>query len=286
MGDSRYVSGMRVAVSEMIRKSSGFRFPRLGRQAYDLFFQLMPRRATVELFEGINVPLNFNDDTQRTTYWQGERFEFPTADILKSWGKRSTCFFDIGSNYGFFSFLMLARCPELEVYSFEPNPETFALVQSAKDSNALERMHPYNLGLGEESKKLDLFKGVVDSGHSTFGKHPELIGQAPFNSIQVVRFDDFIIEKSLGLPSSPAWCAKIDVEGFELKVLRGMRSALAAKAFLGLVVEINPFTLNLCQATAAEIFDLLESHGYRACPQGITRATMTSSGNAFFELKP
>jgi hypothetical protein len=102
--------------------------------------------------------------------------------------------------------------------------------------------------------------GADDSGHSTLGLHPGLIGRA--FDVPVVPFDVWMKKSGLRLPSAPTWIAKIDVEGFECHVLRGMRAALQAHAFVGLMIEINPFTLSLFGQEPVDVFSFLDEMGY------------------------
>ena len=267
---------MMMKVVDSIRRLCGFRFPPLGGAAFRTAFLLLPDRANVELVPGIHADVDFRDETMRATYWQGERFERPTAQILKDWVMAgATRFFDIGSNYGFFSYLLLSHSTWMEVHAFEPNPFTFAKIESIKEANSLARLHPTNIGLGDERARLSLHPGVADSGHSTFGAHPELAG-ASLGEIEVLPFDVWRREAKLSLPASPLWIGKIDVEGFEVHVLRGMAEALEARAFAGLVIELNEFTLGFCGSKPADIHHLMTEFGYRALPIG------AASGNAFF----
>jgi FkbM family methyltransferase len=261
---------------DAVRRSLGYRFPPLGRKAYALFFRLIPQRPEVELVPGVRVQMDFADATMRGTYWQGPRFEHPTLEILMGWTKSdATHFFDIGSNYGFFSYWLLSRSTLLEVHAFEPNPRTFATVESTKELNALVRFHPWNVGLSDVVTRLELHPGVVDSGHSTFGVNPTLSDET-LAGIEVLTFDAWRRKIGLDLPGGPQWVAKIDVEGFETRVLRGMTEALTARAFAGLVVEVNEFTLGFCGSKPAEVYATLAEFGYRAL------ATGQDSGNAFF----
>ena len=66
------------------------------------------------------------EEVQATTYWFGTRYEAPTPHILRRWGKDAQLFFDIGANYGFFSFFMHGVRPDLPIHAFEPNPKTFS----------------------------------------------------------------------------------------------------------------------------------------------------------------
>ncbi|MFZ0616996.1 MAG: FkbM family methyltransferase [Chthoniobacterales bacterium] len=259
-----------------LRRRLGYRFPQLGIRAMNLFYKFMPATFEADLFPGINAVLNKNDLTQRSTYWQGSRFEYPTASIMDSWvTPETTHFFDIGSNYGFFSFWMISQNPSLSVHAFEPNPTTFAAISAIKKENALGQLHLWNIGLGDVSEKLSLHPGSDDSGHSTFGNHPGLKCDS-LTDIQVMTFSEWLRMANLVLPLKPAWIAKIDVEGFEMKVLAGLEEALKTRVFQGVVIEINPFTLGFCGVAPEDIFRFMKACGYKR------RDISDRSGNAFF----
>lgn len=267
---------MMLALFEFIRRAFGYRLPPLGGFAFRTAFRLLPERANVELVPGIRVDLDFRDETMRATYWQGGRFEDPTGRLLGEWAKvGATRFFDIGSNYGFFSHLLLSHSPRIEVHAFEPNPKTFAVLESIKKANSLARLHTLNIGLDDQRTRLSLHPGISDSGHSTFGDHPDLAGHS-LGEIEVLPFDEWRREAGLPLPPNPQWIAKIDVEGFEARVLRGMAEALRAQAFAGLVIEVNEFTLQFCGSSPAEVRTILSGFGYRPLSVGV------GSGNEFF----
>lgn len=160
---------------DLARRCLGYKFPRLGAAANNLFFRMIPTVFQTELVPGIRARLDSRDVTQRTTYWQGDRFEYPTIQILTKWvTPEITHFFDIGSNYGYFSYLMLSRFKQLIVHAFEPNPKVFALIEEIKRNNNLDRFHPHCMGLADVKASLFLHPGGADSGNSTFGPHPEL----------------------------------------------------------------------------------------------------------------
>jgi len=149
-------------------------------------------------------------------------------------------------------------------------------VEEIRLANRLERLRVWNLGLSDTPGRLELHAGVTDSGHSTFGAHPELTGPA-IAEVEVLPFADWLGRAGLPLPAQPSWIAKIDVEGFETRVLRGLLPALRARAFLGLVVESNAYTLEFCGSSLDEMRGILHEGGYRARPVEGNR-----SGNEFF----
>jgi len=92
-----------------IRKFCGYKFPRLGPTVNKLFFKLINDEVKCEIFPNIWSRLNLKDFTQQSTFWMGDRFEYPTPHILRRWASEvgADClFFDIGSNYGFYSYLI------------------------------------------------------------------------------------------------------------------------------------------------------------------------------------
>ena len=127
----------------------------------------MSERVRTELFPGIQITLDLNDLTQRTTYWQGPRFEKPTPDTLANWGKKGAhVFFDVGANYGFYSYWMLTQCPDLLVHAFEPNKKNYDLISTVKADNHLGRLTVHATGLSNCAGQLSLRLHPGDSGRS------------------------------------------------------------------------------------------------------------------------
>jgi FkbM family methyltransferase len=267
---------------EFVRRRCGYRFPRLGRAGLDFAFKFAPKHVRTELLPGVFATLDLRDEVQRATYWQGERFESPTLQVLNQWVKEgATTFFDIGSNYGFFSLALLARHPNLRVHAFEPNPDTCAHAIQIKAENHLDRLTLWNLGLSDRCAKLELHRGVSDSGHSTFGDHPDL-RRSKSDLVELMDFESWHRSAGIDLPNSGGWVAKIDVEGFEAKVLRGMHPALERRSFRGVVVEINDFTLRFCHSEPQEIYLLMQAAGYKSLLQHAGGGEQTFRGNELF----
>lgn len=258
--------------------------PRLGKAAFLLFFKTAPRTCTISLFRGIRATLDFSDEVQKAAFWSGHQYEAPTAEILKIWSdQEASYFFDIGANFGFFSFLLREHAPALTIVSFEPNPALYQKLNSIITDNHLPAMRTIPCGLSNTEAILPLHLGKEDSGHTTFGAHPEL-GSSAVVEVKVLPFDTWLEREGIPLPSRSEWIAKIDVEGFEFVVLQGMEKSLKAKAFRGLVVEINDFTLEFCHSSAQEVFDFLKACGYRPLTDGeiSTQYPLSNTANAFF----
>ena len=64
-----------------------------------------------------------------------------------------------------------------------------------------------------------------------------------------------------GLDRQPNFM-KIDVEGFELEVIRGAANTLSQRELRALLIEIHPPQLALSGGTEAELLALIANHGF------------------------
>ncbi len=244
------------------RSLANYQFPRLGKPGFRLVFKILPRKMDVQLLPKIWAELDFDEPVQQAAYWHGARVEKPTVPVLESRMKASpdSVFFDVGSNFGFYSFYFASRLPGHAIHSFEPNPGTFRLLKRIVDRNYLTTITPWEMGLGDETAKASLRLNEADSGQSTFGHHPDL--EAESLPVHIDTFENWRKQAGLAFPAQPSWTVKMDVEGYELKALRGMKEALAARAFRGLAIELSDFNQKFCGSSVDEIVAFLREHGY------------------------
>jgi FkbM family methyltransferase len=137
------------------------------------------------------------------------------ADVLIELGKRSKKFIDVGANTGYYSIALAMENKDLEVFSFEPQPEVHKLLVLNLTTNDLnDRVTPVNVALGDEQNLKNLFvpKFTGTVGASFQNLHEEE-GNASVVTVEVQRLDEFI-KTRIDL-------IKIDVEGYESSVLRG-----------------------------------------------------------------
>ena len=99
------------------------------------------------------------------------------------------------------------------VYAFEPYPRTFEKLKTNISLNKNTAVRAYNMGLGEEKGTLYMMQ------HSPSNSGGFRMTEDKQNSIEVgvTTFDEFISEQ--GIPAVDF--IKIDVEGFEVQVLKG-----------------------------------------------------------------
>ena len=162
--------------------------------------------------------------------------------------KRGETWLDIGAYVGYMS-LAMSRAAE-RVFSFEASPLTFGLLARTCAAN---RQHfvPIPVGLGPDPGLSIRVIGTTDSGmvdHSAdYSKETVLLAS----------FDWLWPQINAGKPEISG--VKIDVEGNEIFVLRGMTQGLA-KWHPKLVIELHS------GVSRQELGGVLESSGYDSTP--------------------
>jgi FkbM family methyltransferase len=176
-------------------------------------------------YEGACFRLRDNPVSRQMFYdaphWHG------TADIrvLKKLLRPGEVFIDIGANVGSHS-IVLARYlgePSI-VHAFEPHPRTFAYLQANVELNQMSNIKIYNVALGEVEGTVEFSDfAIIDDQNRVLSGQDE---RKHTISVPLKRLDSF------GFYQEPIGTIKLDVEGYELFVLRGAERTLAAAQFL------------------------------------------------------
>jgi len=149
--------------------------------------------------------------------------EQPVQEAMRRHLGRGDVFYDIGANIGFFALLgaHLVGLADGHVYAFEPTPDNAAEIRSNVELNGLPNVTVIDKAAGAAAGTGQL--QVVDD--QSWSKLVET-GEHPLTErvmdIEIVAVDE--------LDLRPPTVVKIDVEGFELPVLEGMRRTIAEHA--------------------------------------------------------
>lgn len=171
----------------------------------------------------------------------------------------NSVFLDIGANQGLFSLLASAQLMAGVVLAFEPNPKIFPILLQNIQLNKAPNIVPMNLAFGEQNDVLLL---ELVSGHS--GASRLLLGGAAEHatSVRVPVVDPATFPLLLDLIGRRSVHVKIDVEGFELHVLRALlRSPIAAQIH-SVVAEIDAKLMNEYGHTPRELYKLMFDEGF------------------------
>ncbi len=169
------------------------------------------------------------------------------------------CFVDIGANAGYFSLLAASIVgPEGRVLAFEPNPEVRAILLQNIARNGYRNIEICPACCTDSPGRVKLFLNrSYNSGGCSMSA-----GNAASNiaiEVDAVRADSGIAR----LPKPPA-IVKIDAEGAEALVLRGMAETLRTQP--AIILEIDERLLRGMGSSSEEVRRLLSN--YRLEPAG------------------
>lgn len=155
---------------------------------------------------------------------------------------------DIGANIGDVA-IVCARAagPRGSVHAFEPHPRVFGWLGQNVELNGLANVHMTNTALGERDGALDISNDRRDDMNRVLPAGGGI-------SVPVRRLDD-LLEGAERVD-----LLKIDVEGFELFVLRGAPRVLERTHAVYIEVGVEHF--REFGYSCAEVFALLTSNGF------------------------
>lgn len=160
---------------------------------------------------------------------------------------RDNIFYDIGANVGYFTVLASEVCTNGEVHSFELNSKFVNSIKSSLQKNGTSAVITQK-AVSDNSEKL------VQFTNSTI-PHIEY-NQQQSGSVNSITLDEYA--KSNPIPE----VIKIDVEGYEGKILRGAQETLSHPNMETIFVEVHPSMLKQYGDDKHKIFANLEKLGY------------------------
>jgi FkbM family methyltransferase len=239
------------------------------RGANPLVFACVPRWTTfspqdsfMTTYKGVALRLNRSDYTQWTYY---ANMKQNTLDDLVTLCKplahqNGVVFIDVGANIGLVSLGVAQRLNSqqmvFEVHAFEPMPKTFAYLKENIGLNPALAPHitTYNLGLSDKIGDATLFLFPSHSGAASMAPNPGFSQEQV--SIQLETLDNVLLSK-IPVQTSKV-VLKVDVEGFELFVLKGATAFIKQHRPI-LYLEVDTYHLYRSGYDTEQLFSYLEN---------------------------
>lgn len=180
--------------------------------------------------------------------------ETAILNIISKYAKKGFNFIDIGANIGLHSLTASKSNPDIEIFSFEPEPNNFSDFIKNISLNDFKNVRPFNIGLGDKKSVEKLY---INEGWNK-GKHSlkqNVENTRKTINIPILKLDDFseIIDfENLII--------KIDVEGFEKEVIEGGQTILKNSSNTILIIELIQEINGL--ETCEKIFEILKKIGF------------------------
>ena len=150
--------------------------------------------------------------------------EHSFLDKLTKYFEKDAIVFDVGANVGRYSNYIAKLKPETKIYAFEPHPKTFKVLEKNSQLNGYTALQ---FGCGHKPTKLKLYDYKERDGSSHASLYKDVIqdihdGNPTEHIVDVIDLDSFVIEKNI----SNITLLKIDVEGNEYAVLKGLKQSI------------------------------------------------------------
>ena len=159
--------------------------------------------------------------------------------------------FDVGSNRGQYALMansiLSASSLDYKFYCFEPGEKAFNVLQSVFVSR--NNILLFNLALGSEEKLTNLYSDTQGSEASSLYLREKFIEKEP---VKLATLDNFCLKNNI---PRIHWL-KMDVEGYEMEVLKGAKAMLENNAVDYIQFEFGPSNID-AKVFFKDFFELL-----------------------------
>lgn len=206
---------------------------------------------------GYKVLLDLQIWPERRTYFSGSYFQNDLEYLFPLVLRRGDQYLDIGANIGMTSLMASSLIGhEGKGFAFEPNPETFERLRRHFELNHTSNLEPVPFALSDREAEMDL---VLPTGNSGLGSLAAVHnGSGRSFKVRTTTGRPYVDRLDPGKPT----VIKIDVEGYEVKVLNGIEGVLDWPE-VAIIAEVNDGMLRRAGDSAGALVDLLEKHGFR-----------------------
>jgi FkbM family methyltransferase len=170
---------------------------------------------------------------------------------------------DVGANHGVYALLAAPKvAPVGHVYAFEPSRNFCELIRASVSVNGLDQLVTVvNRAVADREFDTDLLADVHWSGGGHLigegGDAPQADTNLLRETVHCITLDDYFPN-----PADTVNVVKMDVEGAEGLVLKGMAGLIDRSPTLKIMMEFSPKMLARFPCDAVFVRDFLESRGF------------------------
>jgi FkbM family methyltransferase len=229
------------------------------------------------LCNGYWMELDVGEDIQRQIYLG--RYEPAQSrwvrDILKPGGT----FLDVGANVGYYTTLAASLVGSKgHILAFEPSPYAYKKLMAVLKSSRITQVDAFQCAVGDKEEWLDLYLPNQANLHS-----PSLVPcDKSFTpvKVQVCRLDSHPSLQSVPVID----LMKVDVEGFEPNVFRGMPKYLQDGHVKYLMCEFNSGWLEPNGSSCEELLKIVKDMGF-VVHEEIPRVTLVGHNGLVYQYQ-
>ncbi len=206
--------------------------------------------------DSVRYCLDLNDYQAWLIYFH---FETDSSSPVLKYVKPGDVVIDIGGNIGQTALQAATKVTQKgKVISFEPYPDTYRKFKNNLSLNpTISNVELVDYGLGDKPGSFDMFQACnTNSGANRISPNSGNMLEGE-EMIKVITLDSFIDSNRLNKID----LIKLDVEGFEMKVLRGAEETISNYRPV-LFIEVDDANLQAQGDSARDIFDYCKNFHY------------------------
>lgn len=185
-------------------------------------------------------------------YQVNEHFE---KKLLQAAARPGMTAIDVGANLGYFTVALAEAVTRSgRVYAFEPDPACFAVLGKTIAANDLEQVVAEQAAVADQPGICRLYLCLENAGDNRIY---DLGDHRPSVEVAQLSLDD-------RFPDMPVGLIKMDIQGAELLVVRGMKNLLARNHDVLVLSEFSPPRIRECGGDPQEMLDTMTDLGFTA----------------------
>lgn len=202
---------------------------------------------------GLRIPVGYHN------YFETD-YELNNINFINNYLAEGMTVIDIGAHIGLLSVIMAQKVKASgKVYSFEPTPSTFQLLQKTIAINDNENIIQPNMMAVSEKKGKTFFyiTDIVAHNSNSLSNNKRDYGNEHKIDVELTSVDEFAKDNKLAKIDF----IKIDAEGAEYSVLKGCESTLRRNK-PKIILALHPSSIVNFGNSLDEIWDYLQGFGY------------------------
>lgn len=227
-------------------------------------FLPLPRRRVRRWLNGVAIELDLSLTTSRflrSMYFGIYGRHISTA--MRTFLRPGDTFIDVGANIGYFSAIGMGLVgAQGEVHSFEPVPAYFEILRDMARRNPGFRTQLNQLAASDSESVSPIWVARHNIGWNTMVPGSMQENNLAYSAmVPTIRLDDYIQARLRGRKIA---LVKIDVEGFEFPVIRGLRDYFAGGNRPPIICEVAPAAYDKLGTSVQELAGFMEALGYKS----------------------
>lgn len=223
----------------------------LGKIIFNLF------KYAIYVKDGIKLNLNPISLIDRKII-EGEEHDPEVKRMIDEQLRNGGDYIDIGANIGYFVSMAAAK-KNVKVFAFEPSVRERERLEENIKLNNFKNVNVFSLALSDKPQTLKL--SIARDWNPGLNSFVNNLKEEEVESIDVEckTFDSVFENEDL----SKIKLIKIDVEGYELTVLKGMIKSMPSLNSAKFVIEITTKFLKMANCTKEDIYNFFSEYGFK-----------------------